>query len=255
VRSTSVLEVEPGVLGASDRVVVKLEQLQHTGSFKPRGAFNRMLSERVPRAGVVAASGGNFGAAVAYAASVLGHAAELFVPETTPTTKVNRLRGFGGGVVVTSAFYADALAEAERRCRETRHARDDRHGWRVRAMIIVLRRAGLRVWEALALAEHDLDPRRGSLLVRNGKGPSLGGRHGRVGAGSNSARGWPRAPSCPSARCSASSTAPPAAGRGRVPPSARSSAGSPPTPALGAASLGTSCATRMRSNSRARVCR
>jgi site-specific recombinase XerC len=50
-----------------------------------------------------------------------------------------------------------------------RHARDDRHGWRVRAMIIVLRRAGLRVREALALAEHDLDPRRGSLLVRNGK--------------------------------------------------------------------------------------
>jgi threonine dehydratase len=92
VRSTPVLEVEPGVLGASDRVVVKLEQLQHTGSFKPRGAFNRMLSERVPRAGVVAASGGNFGAAVAYAASVLGHAAELFVPESTPTTKVDRLR-------------------------------------------------------------------------------------------------------------------------------------------------------------------
>jgi threonine dehydratase len=120
VRSTPVLEVEPGVLGASDRVVVKLEQLQHTGSFKPRGAFNRMLSERVPRAGVVAASGGNFGAAVAYAASVLGHAAELFVPESTPTTKVDRLRAFGGRVVVTGAFYADALAEAERRCRETR---------------------------------------------------------------------------------------------------------------------------------------
>jgi threonine dehydratase len=99
--------------------VVKLEQLQHTGSFKPRGAFNRILSQPVPRAGVVAASGGNFGAAVAYAASVLGHAAELFVPESTPATKVDRLRAFGGSVVVTGAFYADALAEAERRSRET----------------------------------------------------------------------------------------------------------------------------------------
>ena len=63
----------------------------------------------MPRAGVVAASSGNFGAAVAYAASVLGHAAELFVPESTPATKVDR-RAFGGNVVVTGAFYADALA-------------------------------------------------------------------------------------------------------------------------------------------------
>ena len=67
----------------------------------------------------MAASGGNFGAAVAYAASVLGHAAELFVPESSPATKIERLRGFGGNVVVTGAFYADALTEAERRCRET----------------------------------------------------------------------------------------------------------------------------------------
>ena len=77
-----------------------------------------------------------------------------------------------------------------------RHAADDRHGWRVRAMIIVLWRAGLRVQEALALAEHDLDPRRGSLLDRNGKG----GRRREVGmdewAGNHSARGWPRASNC-----------------------------------------------------------
>jgi site-specific recombinase XerD len=58
-----------------------------------------------------------------------------------------------------------------------RHAPDDRHGWRVRAMIVVLWRAGLRIQEALALAEHDLDSRRGSLLVRNGKG----GRRREVG--------------------------------------------------------------------------
>jgi threonine dehydratase len=119
VRSTPVAAVEAGTLGTSDRIVVKLEQLQHTGSFKPRGAFNRLLSQPVPRAGVVAASGGNFGAAAAYAASVLGHAAELFVPESTSATKVERLRAFGGSIVVTGAFYADALAEAERRCRKT----------------------------------------------------------------------------------------------------------------------------------------
>jgi len=119
VRSTPVLEVEPEALGTAGRVVLKLEHLQHTGSFKPRGAFNRILSQRVPRAGVVAASGGNFGAAVAYAASVLGHPAEVFVPESTPGAKVDRLRAFGGSVVVTGAFYADALVEAEKRCHET----------------------------------------------------------------------------------------------------------------------------------------
>ena len=107
-------------------------------------------------------------------------------------------------------------------------------------------RAGLRVQEALALAEHDLDPRRGSLLVRNGKG----GRRREVGmdegAGDNCARGWPRASSCRSGRCSASSTAPPAGDRGQAQPSARSSADSPSAPGSGAGSLRTSCATRTR---------
>jgi threonine dehydratase len=130
VRSTPVVELEAGALETTGRTVVKLEQLQHTGSFKPRGAFNRILAQPVPRAGVVAASGGNFGAAVAYAASVLGHAAELFVPESTPAAKVDRLRAFGGSVVVSGAFYADALVQAEQRCRETgalwMHAFDQR---------------------------------------------------------------------------------------------------------------------------------
>jgi threonine dehydratase len=119
VRSTPVLEVEPDALGTSGRIVLKLEQLQHTGSFKPRGAFNRILAQRVPSAGIVAASGGNFGAAVAYAARTLRHRAEVFVPESTPAAKVDRLRAFGGSVVVTGAFYADALLKAEKRCRET----------------------------------------------------------------------------------------------------------------------------------------
>jgi threonine dehydratase len=120
VRRTPVVEVEAEVLETPDPIVLKLEHLQHAGSFKPRGAFNRMLSGPVPRAGVVAASGGNFGVAVAYAASTLGHPAELYVPESTPAAKVERLHAFGGRVVVTGAFYADALVEADRRARETR---------------------------------------------------------------------------------------------------------------------------------------
>jgi integrase len=136
-----------------------------------------------------------------------------------------------------------------------RHAADDRHGWRVRAMIIVLWRAGLRAQEALALAEHDLDPRRGSLLVRNGKG----GRRREVGM---DAWGWEQLRPWLAARVElpvgplfASSTAPPAGGRGRVPGSVPSSAGSPSAPGSGVGSPRTSCATRTPLSSRVRACR
>src|SRR5918996_1232922 len=116
-----------------------------------------------------------------------------------------------------------------------RHAPHDRHGWRVRAMIVVLWRAGLRIQEVLALAEHDLDQRRGSLLVRNGKGA----RRREVGMDEwawEQLRLWLNArPELPVGRCAASSTAPPAGDRGQAPPSAPSSAGSPPAPASGAA--------------------
>src|SRR5687768_8704387 len=78
VRVTPLLELEPGAFGLDARLTLKLEALQHTGSFKPRGAFNRILSATVPAAGVIAASGGNHGVAVAYAARVLGHRAEIF---------------------------------------------------------------------------------------------------------------------------------------------------------------------------------
>ena len=107
-----------------------------------------------------------------------------------------------------------------------RHAANDRHGYRLRGMIVVLWRAGLRLQEALALAEHDLDQRRGSLLVRRGKGG--GARSGWTsGAGNSCALGSPRGRSCPSVRCSASSTGAPAAVPGRPPQSAASSAASP----------------------------
>ena len=78
---------------------MKLELLQHTGSFKPRGAFNRLLTATPPTGGVVAASGGNHGAAVAYAARSLGITAEIFVPTGIPAAKLARLAGYGARVV------------------------------------------------------------------------------------------------------------------------------------------------------------
>src|SRR5438094_10138265 len=98
VRTTPIVHLEDGVWGLDAHVVLKLEQLQHTGSFKPRGAFNRILSHRVPQAGVIAASGGNHGTAVAYVAQQLGHQAEIFVPEVCPPVKVERLRNYGAQV-------------------------------------------------------------------------------------------------------------------------------------------------------------
>ena len=115
IRRTPVLEVEPEAFGTPGSITLKLECHQHTGSFKPRGAFNRILSNEVPDAGVIAASGGNFGLAVAYAASRLGHRAEVFVPESTPEVKIRSLRACGADVSITGRFYAEALEAAEER--------------------------------------------------------------------------------------------------------------------------------------------
>lgn len=71
---------------------LKFEHTQHTGSFKARGAFNTLLSAPVPKAGVVAASGGNHGAAVAYAARSLGHPAKIFVPEYAGPATLRHVR-------------------------------------------------------------------------------------------------------------------------------------------------------------------
>lgn len=94
-------------------VSLKLELFQHTGSFKPRGAFNNLLSRAVPRAGLTAASGGNHGAAVAFAAARLGHRAKIFVPEISSPAKQARIRNAGAELVVAGARYADALARCE----------------------------------------------------------------------------------------------------------------------------------------------
>ena len=91
----------------------KFEHVQVTGSFKARGAFNTLLSGPVPVGGVVAASGGNHGAAVAHAATVLGHPAHIFVPEYAGPTKIGLIRGTGARLTVVSGVYADAAAAAE----------------------------------------------------------------------------------------------------------------------------------------------
>ena len=80
--------------------MLKLELLQHTGSFKPRGAFASLLTRTAPAAGVAAASGGNHGAAVAFAAMRLGIRATIFVPHITSPAKLDRIRAYGAELVV-----------------------------------------------------------------------------------------------------------------------------------------------------------
>jgi threonine dehydratase len=119
VRTTPIIHPEPGALGIKAELTLKLELLQHTGSFKPRGIFNRILSADIPAGGVIAASGGNAGLAVAYAARMLGVHAEIFVPETSPKVKVARLEGYGAAVTVTGRHYADAYEASQQRAEQT----------------------------------------------------------------------------------------------------------------------------------------
>jgi threonine dehydratase len=119
VRTTPVMYLEPDAWGIEAQMVLKLEQHQHTGSFKPRGAFNRILTNEVPDAGVIAASGGNHGIAVAYVAWRLGYRAEIFVPEVCSPVKVERLRSYGAQVSVVGATYAEALVASRERAART----------------------------------------------------------------------------------------------------------------------------------------
>lgn len=101
-------------------LTLKLELLQHVGSFKPRGAFNRTLAAgKLPNAGLLAASGGNHGAAVAYVAKSLGVRAEIFVPATSPAMKRERIAALGATVNVIDGLYDDAQAAASLRQEET----------------------------------------------------------------------------------------------------------------------------------------
>jgi threonine dehydratase len=114
-RLTPTVEVQSDDFGLRPAysLVFKLELLQHTGSFKPRGAFSNLLRRHVPPAGVVAASGGNHGAAVAFAAQRLGIPAKIFVPTVVSPAKLHLIRSCGAEVVVEGERYADALAASE----------------------------------------------------------------------------------------------------------------------------------------------
>ncbi len=119
VRRTPALELPKGSLGLRQPLALKLESMQVSGSFKGRGAFHKLLASNVPKAGIIAASGGNHGAAAAYAARALGHKAEIFVPTIASPTKVARLKSYGAIVHQIGAVYAEARAASEKRAAET----------------------------------------------------------------------------------------------------------------------------------------
>jgi threonine dehydratase len=120
VRHTPTIAVDGVDFGlASGPIRLKLECLQHTGTFKARGAFTNLITRRVPQAGVVAASGGNHGVAVAYAAMKRGVRATIFVPKVSSPAKIELIRRYGAELVVTGERYADALAASETFLAET----------------------------------------------------------------------------------------------------------------------------------------
>jgi threonine dehydratase len=119
VRETPIIAVERSLHGTAAHVTLKLEFLQHMGSFKPRGAFNAALSGHVPKAGIAAASGGNHGAATAYVAKTLGHRATIFVPEIASPAKIAAIKHCGADVRIGGARYADALDACNRFIAET----------------------------------------------------------------------------------------------------------------------------------------
>jgi threonine dehydratase len=120
IRRTPVIDVNASEFDLpACALTVKLELLQHSGSFKARGAFTNLLTRDVPKAGVVAASGGNHGVAVAYAAMKLGIPAKIFVPSVASPAKVQRIRDYGADLTIEGDRYADALAASEIWTRET----------------------------------------------------------------------------------------------------------------------------------------
>jgi threonine dehydratase len=180
VRQTPVLHVEPAELGLSGEglrppLVAKLDLLQPTGSFKVRGAVALLtdpsLRDRLRTAGVIAASGGNFGLAVAWAASRLGVAATVVVPASSPRAKLDPIATLGAELVVVDGVYADAFAVAEHRRAASgavlAHAYDQRE---------VVAGQGTSAWELLA-SVGELD----TLLVACGGGGLLAGTIAAVG--------------------------------------------------------------------------
>jgi threonine dehydratase len=120
IRRTPVINIDAAEIGLpSARLCLKLELFQHSGSFKARGAFANLLTREVPAIGVVAASGGNHGAAVAYAAMKLKVPAKIFIPGVCSPAKVQRIRDYGADLVIEGDLYADALAASEAWAQQT----------------------------------------------------------------------------------------------------------------------------------------
>jgi threonine dehydratase len=114
VRRTPIIEIDAADVSLNScQLCLKLELFQHSGSFKARGAFANLLTREVPAAGVVAASGGNHGAAVAYAAMRLKLPAKIFIPSVSSPAKIQRIRDYGADLVIEGERYADALAASE----------------------------------------------------------------------------------------------------------------------------------------------
>jgi len=166
VRRTPVIEVDSNDFDLDcGRIFCKLELLQHAGSFKPRGAFANLLSRTVPRAGVVAASGGNHGLAVAYAAHKLGVPANIFVPAVAAATKQERIRSLGANLSVVGERYADALEASQRFAADSGAL--EIHAFDQRETLLGQGSVGLEVEQQCA----DLD----TLLVAVGGGGLIGG--------------------------------------------------------------------------------
>jgi threonine dehydratase len=166
VRRTPVIEIDGADFGLdSITIVFKLELLQHSGSFKARGAFTNLLTRNIPDAGVVAASGGNHGCAVAFAAMKLNRPATIFVPTVASPAKVDRIRSYGAQLVITGDRYADALEAS--------------HEWTARTGALPLHAYDsvetLRGQGTLGLELEEQSPQLDSLLIAVGGGGLIGG--------------------------------------------------------------------------------
>lgn len=164
IRRTPTLDLAPGDF-TSAPTTLKLEYHQHTGSFKARGAFANLLTRPVGDAGVAAASGGNHGAAVAYAARVLGLSARIFVPSVSPQTKLDRIRSQGAELVIAGDRYDDALQACARYVEET--GAMDIHAFDQRETIIGQGTTGREI--------EDQAPNLDTLLVSVGGGGLIAG--------------------------------------------------------------------------------
>ncbi len=160
-------------MGGRYRLTLKLDSMQPTGSFKVRGAFSALTKRAIPESGVVAASGGNFGLAVAYAARALGHRAAVFVPRSSPEEKVERIVTLGADVRLVPGYYPDALAESRRWARES--GADEIHAYDQPDVVAGQGTCGMEIMEQV--------PEPDSILVAVGGGGLIAGIATWVGDG------------------------------------------------------------------------